>query len=63
MAALLDDVQPLQFPELVGMDGEEAKAKILEQHPTLNVVVRPWRQHRPGEGMARPYTARLLGGC
>jgi hypothetical protein len=39
MAAPLDDDKPLAFPELVGMDGEEAKAKILEAHPTLNVIV------------------------
>jgi hypothetical protein len=45
---------PVEFPDLVGVDGEEAKARIKEAHPELRVMVR----RRGGEGRLR-----LRGTC
>jgi len=35
-----DGSKTLEFPELVGVDAEEARGKILEKHPELKVQVR-----------------------
>lgn len=32
------DQPPLEFPELVGLDGEEARQRIQAAHPELRVV-------------------------
>ncbi|GBF93635.1 hypothetical protein Rsub_06357 [Raphidocelis subcapitata] len=39
-----------EFPDLVGLPAEEAKAKINEERPDLNVVVRA-----PGQPMTRDF--------